>query len=110
MSEPQSFPATYPLDNACDFTCHWSPTTQNQHTIQCNLQFSTAADLHQHLAEAHIPPVRKDNTRTLHICHWLNCKRGNNPFKKRDQLLTHCRSHLTYPKHACGECSAQFKW
>ncbi|ORY32701.1 hypothetical protein BCR33DRAFT_665408 [Rhizoclosmatium globosum] len=76
----------------------------------CNLYFNTAADLHQHISEVHVPTVRKDNTRTIHKCNWSNCKRSDKVFKKRDQLLTHCKSHLTYPKHPCGECSAQFKW
>ncbi|KAI9330776.1 hypothetical protein BDR26DRAFT_775369, partial [Obelidium mucronatum] len=67
-----------------------------------------ADELFIHLSEDHIG--RKAlGTLTL-TCHWHHCPHPSRVFTKRDNLVSHCRSHVHFRANICRECGSQFKW
>ncbi|KAI8058306.1 hypothetical protein BDF22DRAFT_598223, partial [Syncephalis plumigaleata] len=57
-----------------------------------------------HVTEEH---VGRNATGNLCLqCQWAEC---NISKSKRDHLISHIKSHLSYKPYACGMCEARFK-
>ncbi|RKP10648.1 hypothetical protein THASP1DRAFT_1840, partial [Thamnocephalis sphaerospora] len=72
--------------------------------LNCASQFNTAEDLFAHVNEDHVGRNAKGNL--CLECRWAGCTVSK---AKRDHLISHIKSHLSYKPYACGLCEARFK-
>ncbi|KAI9595216.1 hypothetical protein BDF19DRAFT_422892 [Syncephalis fuscata] len=70
----------------------------------CGKQVINAEDLFIHVTEDH---VGRNATGNLCLqCQWADCTISKS---KRDHLISHIKSHLSYKPYGCGLCDARFK-
>ncbi|KAJ3090547.1 hypothetical protein HK102_003407, partial [Quaeritorhiza haematococci] len=69
--------------------CKWS-------NPPCNLVFSDAEALYQHLTNDHVG--RKATNNLCLTCHWEDCRVTTT---KRDHITSHLRVHVPLKPHVC---------
>ncbi|TDG40335.1 hypothetical protein AWZ03_013244 [Drosophila navojoa] len=67
--------------------CHWR---------NCSVEFITQDELVKHINNDHIQSNKK-----AFICRWLDCSRGEKPFKAQYMLVVHMRRHTGEKPHKC---------
>ncbi|KAI8828299.1 hypothetical protein BJ741DRAFT_570281 [Chytriomyces cf. hyalinus JEL632] len=86
------------------FVCLW----ENEKLGPCLRTFLDADDLFGHLAEDHIGRKCLGSLQ-LH-CRWSACSHRGKQFGKRDNIVSHCRSHVPFRANMCLDCCSEFKW
>ncbi|XP_017869285.1 PREDICTED: transcriptional activator cubitus interruptus [Drosophila arizonae] len=67
--------------------CHWR---------NCSVEFITQDELVKHINNDHIQSNKK-----AFICRWVDCSRGEKPFKAQYMLVVHMRRHTGEKPHKC---------
>ncbi|KAL5034355.1 hypothetical protein BDV3_003929 [Batrachochytrium dendrobatidis] len=74
----------------------------------CGIHFAIADELNTHLSEDHIG--RKMLHNLCLRCRWQSCAHSDVPFKKRDHIISHLKSHLQLKPFICHACNKCYKW
>lgn len=77
-------------DEPADFietNCHWR---------DCGIEFITQEELVKHINNDHIQTNKK-----AFVCRWIDCSRGEKPFKAQYMLVVHMRRHTGEKPHKC---------
>ncbi|ORY29283.1 hypothetical protein BCR33DRAFT_724792 [Rhizoclosmatium globosum] len=90
------------------FLCLWNVGTEQGNPKRCSLQFDDPDALYVHLSEDHIG--RKALGTLQLTCDWIGCLHQGRAFSKRDNVVSHCRSHVHFRANICKDCGSQFKW
>ncbi|KAI9329437.1 hypothetical protein BDR26DRAFT_1011714 [Obelidium mucronatum] len=101
MPPPNKSSADMPLV----FDCLW---TLEKSKARCPHTFNTADELFIHLSEDHIG--RKALGTLVLTCEWAGCIHKTRLFAKRDNAVSHVRSHVHFRANICKDCGSQFKW
>lgn len=67
--------------------CHWR---------DCGIEFVTQEELVKHINNDHIQTNKK-----AFVCRWIECSRGEKPFKAQYMLVVHMRRHTGEKPHKC---------
>ncbi|KAI9329438.1 hypothetical protein BDR26DRAFT_783164, partial [Obelidium mucronatum] len=74
----------------------------------CPHIFSDPDELFAHISEDHIG--RKEFGNLCLSCKWLGCPRHSRVLTKRDNIVSHVRSHVPHRASKCKDCHKEFKW
>ncbi|KAJ3021071.1 UNVERIFIED_CONTAM: hypothetical protein HDU68_009812 [Siphonaria sp. JEL0065] len=105
-------PIKSPTDHPRIFHCMWNTISSDPAlratTQRCPNTFDTANELFIHLSEDHI------GRRTLGSlqlnCEWIGCVHPTRNFAKRDNAVSHVRSHVHFRANICQDCQSHYKW
>ncbi|KAJ3013328.1 UNVERIFIED_CONTAM: hypothetical protein HDU68_000757 [Siphonaria sp. JEL0065] len=102
-----------PIKSSADlpliFHCMWDINTiEEARPSRCPHTFENPDELFVHLSEDHIG---RKALGTLNLCcRWIGCCHTSRVFTKRDNVVSHARSHVHYRANICKDCGSQFKW